>query len=112
MPDRGLDEQKLDVLRQWGSGLERDRRQEVAAAGRAIMLLIEEIERLHVLLWDRRLFPGAGDAEGVAAASEDERAHHAEAANEPEAVETPLRRRLRQWSSRAGAARKSTDPAS
>jgi len=55
--DRGLDAEKLDILRGWGGGLESDPRAEVAAAGRAIMLLIEEIERLHVLLWDRHLYP-------------------------------------------------------
>lgn len=57
MPDHGLDAEKLDILRGWGGGLENDPRAEVAAAGRAIMLLIEEIERLHVLVWDRQLYP-------------------------------------------------------
>jgi hypothetical protein len=55
--DHGLDAEKLEVLRGWGSGLQNDARAEVAAAGRAIMLLIEEIERLHVLLWDKQLYP-------------------------------------------------------
>jgi len=55
--DPGLDAEKLDVLRGWGGGLQSDPRAEVAAAGRAIMLLIEEIERLHVLIWDRQLYP-------------------------------------------------------
>ena len=36
-----LDEQKLSLLRTWGAGLERDEREEVAAAGRAILLLID-----------------------------------------------------------------------
>jgi hypothetical protein len=57
MAERGLDAEKLEVLRRWGSGLLTDTRQEVAAAGRAVLLLIEEIERLHVLLWDKRLYP-------------------------------------------------------
>jgi hypothetical protein len=57
VPDRGLDAEKLEVLRGWGGGLQNDSRAEVAAAGRAIMLLIEEIERLHVLVWDRQLYP-------------------------------------------------------
>ena len=55
--DHGLDAEKLEVLRGWGTGLQNDPRAEVAAAGRAIMLLIEEIERLHVLVWDRQLYP-------------------------------------------------------
>jgi hypothetical protein len=49
-----LDEQKLTLLRSWGAGLERDEREEVAAAGRAILLLVEEIEQLHVELWHAR----------------------------------------------------------
>ena len=57
MPDEELDAEKLEVLRGWGGGLQNDSRAEVAAAGRAIMLLIEEIERLHVLVWDRQLYP-------------------------------------------------------
>jgi hypothetical protein len=49
-----LDEEKIELLRRWGEGLERDGREELRAAGRAIMLLIEEIERLHVELWSTR----------------------------------------------------------
>jgi hypothetical protein len=52
-----LDEQKLELLRGWGDGLvrdPRDPRKEVRAAGRAILLLVEEIERLHVDLWNER----------------------------------------------------------
>jgi hypothetical protein len=54
----GLDAEKLDLLRRWGGGLEADGPEEVAAAGRAILLLIEEIERLHVALWEKQLYPG------------------------------------------------------
>jgi hypothetical protein len=57
MPGHGLDAEKLEILRRWGGGLQNDGRAEVAAAGRAIMLLIEEIERLHVLVWDKQLYP-------------------------------------------------------
>ena len=57
MESDGLDAEKLGVLRSWGAGLERDERNEVAAAGRAILMLIDEIERLHVLAWDRHLYP-------------------------------------------------------
>ncbi len=49
-----LDEQKLELLRRWGDGLVGDPREEVRAAGRAILLLVEEIERLHVDLWNER----------------------------------------------------------
>jgi hypothetical protein len=47
-----LDEEKLETLCRWGEGLTRDGREEVAAAGRAILMLVEEIERLHVDLWN------------------------------------------------------------
>jgi hypothetical protein len=49
-----LDEERIDMLRRWGEGLARDDRDEVRAAGRAIQLLIEEIEHLHVDLWNER----------------------------------------------------------
>jgi hypothetical protein len=52
-----MDAEKLNVLREWAHGLEGDARVEVAAAGRAIVLLVEEIERLHVNLWDKQLYP-------------------------------------------------------
>ena len=46
-----LDEERLEMLRTWGEGLLKDDRDELRAAGRAIMMLVEEIERLHVDLW-------------------------------------------------------------
>jgi hypothetical protein len=49
-----LDEQKIELLRRWGEGLEAEAREELRAAGRAILLLIEEIEQLHVDLWSQR----------------------------------------------------------
>jgi hypothetical protein len=52
-PDR-LDEHKIETLRQWGEGLSADWREEVRAAGKAITLLVEEIERLNVDLWNAR----------------------------------------------------------
>lgn len=57
MEGDGLNAEKLGVLRSWGAGLERDERNEIAAAGRAILMLVDEIERLHVLVWDRHLYP-------------------------------------------------------
>ena len=38
-------------MKRWGEGLTRDDREEVRAAGRAILLLSEEIESLHIELW-------------------------------------------------------------
>jgi hypothetical protein len=39
-----LDEEKLEILRAWGEGLLNDGRDELRAAGRAILRLAEEIE--------------------------------------------------------------------
>jgi hypothetical protein len=46
-----LDEDKIDQLRRWGSGLAGADSDELRATGKAILLLIEEIEALHVDLW-------------------------------------------------------------
>jgi hypothetical protein len=54
-----LDEEKIELLRRWGEGLDQDDREEMRAAGRAILLLIEEIDRLHIDLWNERT---AGEA--------------------------------------------------
>jgi hypothetical protein len=71
-----LDENKIETLRLWGEGLSADWREEVRAAGKAIVLLVEEIERLNVDLWNARAHvPGAIPSEG-------------------EDLTTPLQRRL------------------
>jgi hypothetical protein len=57
-----LDEEKLEMLRTWGEGLLSDGRDELRAAGKAISMLVEEIERLHVDLWHARQ-DTAGEAE-------------------------------------------------
>lgn len=46
-----LDEAKLEALRRWGQGLRGASTEEHAAAGRAILMLIEEIERLRLELF-------------------------------------------------------------
>ena len=53
MVDR-LDEERIEILRAWGAGLAVDRREELRAAGKAISVLIEEIDRLQVDLWNAR----------------------------------------------------------
>jgi hypothetical protein len=53
MIDR-LDEERLEILRSWGLGLASDDREELRAAGKAITVLIEEIDRLQVDLWNAR----------------------------------------------------------
>jgi hypothetical protein len=49
-----LDDEKLDTLRSWGTGLSADGRDELRAAGKAILILIEEIELLQVDVWHAR----------------------------------------------------------
>jgi hypothetical protein len=46
-----LDESKIDQLRAWGTGLAENGGADLRATGRAILMLIEEIERLHIDLW-------------------------------------------------------------
>ena len=47
MADR-LDGQRIETLRVWGVGLAADTRAELRAAGKAIVMLVEEIDRLQV----------------------------------------------------------------
>jgi hypothetical protein len=49
-----LDDEKLETLRRWGVGLGADGRDELRAAGKAILILIDEIERLQVDVWHAR----------------------------------------------------------
>ena len=63
-----LDEGKIDQLRAWGSGLVANGSDDLRATGKAILMLIEEIERLHVDLWNAKaaqepLPPDAADEE-------------------------------------------------
>ena len=53
MVDR-LDEERIEILRSWGLGLASDDREELRAAGKAITVLIDEIDRLQVDLWNAR----------------------------------------------------------
>lgn len=51
------------MLRSWGDGLQSSERDELRAAGRAILMLIEEIDRLEADLWNQRAeaIQAAGD---------------------------------------------------
>jgi len=49
-----LDEERIEMLRSWGDGLQSSDRDELRAAGRAILMLIEEIDRLEADLWNER----------------------------------------------------------
>jgi hypothetical protein len=52
-----LDEDKLEQLRRWGAGLSSTENEELRATGKAILLLIEEVEALHVELWSAKTAP-------------------------------------------------------
>jgi hypothetical protein len=52
-----LDEEKLEALRSWGERLRQTGGAESAAVGRAILMLVEEIDRLHIDLWNARVLP-------------------------------------------------------
>lgn len=74
-----LDEEKLEALRSWGERLRESRAEESAAVGRAILMLVEEVDRLHIELWHARIEPEqrilvaddapAGDGEAPVVAS-------------------------------------------
>jgi hypothetical protein len=49
-----LDEERLEMLREWGAGLSTHARDELRAAGKAILMLIDEVERLQVDVWNAR----------------------------------------------------------
>jgi hypothetical protein len=56
-----LDEEKLEALRSWGEKLRQASGEEYAAVGRAILLLVEEIDRLHIELWHARMRSREGE---------------------------------------------------
>jgi hypothetical protein len=49
-----LDEERLETLRAWGAGLSTNARDELRAAGKAILMLVDEIDRLEADLWNSR----------------------------------------------------------
>jgi hypothetical protein len=81
-----LDEEKLEMLRRWGEGLRQAGSDEFAAAGRAILMLIDEVEQLHVDLWHAR--QGVAEVASVAAPV-------AELARDEPRLAVTLRERLR-----------------
>ena len=56
-----LDEAKLATLRLWAEGLARDERDEMRAAARAILLLVDDVESLHMDLWHARGLGATGE---------------------------------------------------
>jgi hypothetical protein len=88
-----LDEEKLEALRSWGEKLRETKGEESAAVGRAILMLVEEIDRLHVELWHTRLQPS--DTQPVA----DEVAADQSEQQVPATLHSRLRRALQRGSS-------------
>jgi hypothetical protein len=86
-----LDAEQIETLRAWGAGLANDDREEVRAAGKAITLLVDEIDRLNVDLWNLR----AGEPSPLVADSEPE--------PEQPSLGSTLRERLARWSLREDA---------
>ena len=97
-----LDEQKVATLRLWADGLARDERDEVRAAARAILMLVEEIELLHVELWHAgqlRLADGEPEPAGAVDAADVEEARPLERST----LRAVLRERLRLSAQKASA---------
>jgi len=86
-----MNEEHLAALRKWGEGLRLDGRDEVRAAGKAIVLLCEEVERLEIALWNAQAAAVSSDVSSSMRA--DEQPPEGEEA-EPDAT-TALRSRLR-----------------
>jgi hypothetical protein len=84
-----LDSEQLELLRAWGAGLATDEREEVRAAGKAITMLVDEIDRLNIDLWNQR----AGEEQGAVPGPEPE-------APGEHALGSALRDRLRRRTSR------------
>lgn len=91
-----MDEDKLETLRRWGEGLTNDDREEVRAAGRAILILSDEVQRLRADLAEAPA--GDGPAEAVEAPPEVPGWQYGPSAAE---VSTTLRDRITAFASRA-----------
>ena len=87
-----LDDERLEMLRTWGAGLANDSREELRAAGKAITILIEEIERLQIDIWNARGVTGVAPVETAVGPSPDV-APHVEAASS-QSLAASLRERL------------------
>jgi hypothetical protein len=84
-----LDQEKLETLRIWGAGLAGTGNAELQAAGKAILILVEEIEALQVDMW-RALQESPSPPPAVV-----EREPDLDAAENLSALESGLRLRLR-----------------
>jgi hypothetical protein len=67
-----LDEEKLEALRSWGEKLRQAGGEESAAVGRGILMLVEEIDRLHIELWHARMQSSGRESVATAEAADSE----------------------------------------
>ena len=99
-----LDEERLETLRTWGAGLSTNARDELRAAGKAILRLVDEIDRLEADLWNARAATKQAEAEAAAARESEATAAAepvpavpvAEPAATPEPVASPPKRAARE----------------
>lgn len=68
MHESGVSEEEVEQLWRWGEALLDDPRAEVRAAGKAIVILAAEVDRLERQLWHREL--GIAPAEAAKEAAE------------------------------------------
>ena len=75
-----LDEERLETLREWGAGLSTSARDELRAAGKAILMLVDEVDRLDADLWNARAAAKEATAAAAAAVAEAEASGRGETA--------------------------------
>ena len=96
-----MTEEEFETLRSWGESLTEDARPEVRAAGRAILLLASEVERLQVELWHAQLHVAPEPVVAELPADAEPAVGLAEEAP-PVEIEPQLQHQLRSALSRAG----------
>ena len=90
-----LDEERLEALRSWGEKLGQASGEEHAAIGRAILMLVEEIDRLHIELWHARMLPDATEPATTIEAAEEQLEEPVPSSPEAEPVGTSLHTQLK-----------------
>ena len=92
-----MDDEKLETLRGWGTGLAADGRDELRAAGKAILILVEEIERLQVDVWHARGRPADAPEPAEAPSPEAVAEAFLVTGKPPAGLESTLRGRVRRF---------------
>jgi hypothetical protein len=93
--DKRLDEEKLEALRSWGERLGESSSEEHAAVGRAILMLVAEIDRLHIDLWHARMASSKREPVTAAEFHEEDAGERVASRQEGEQVASSLHGRLR-----------------